>query len=430
MIEVALIKKGILLEIDIISDMSFISEQGFKTQIHSTIGENNAYEFINKGDRKIEIKVYFEDQNEYNSVVSFFEDGKPFLLKAPFFPLELLNLDGGISSEPYYKGFGIATLRFTTAKNINYDSSGSYFLGLNSETSASKKSFLDKMRGFAETALNFVGNTNQAIGSVTNKIAEYADAITSITQGLASSSSIVTNPINSVKASAYQVLGGVNSLITSIYSAIDAVKSIPSDINDFINAVMATGDSLNGLFDMGNESDSAKYNTDFLLTIGDSLADIPINNSVDTISLDEDGYKNVEFTLNIKNDNLSVVSTLILCSILINIYTNIESFNKLGRQDLDNLMTKTEKIYNRIISNGINNELLLQLDLLRVQFFKLFKKLSNDTSDTFIYKVVEPEFLVDIVYAVNGNLNSYEETKKLNNIIGDIVFDSVEVIVD
>ena len=430
MIKPTLVKEGIELPIEIISDAPFTHEQVFKTQIHSTIGKNNSYEFIEKGDRKLEIKVYLENQNEYDQLIAFFEDGKPFLLNAPFFPLEPLNLDGNISSEPHYKGFSIATLRFTTAENVNFTTDNLFILGVNSETLPSEKTFLEKMQDFGKKTFDFVGSTNQAIGKVTNEIGAYADAMTNITQGLASSSSIITNPISSITSSANQILGGVNGFITSIYSGINAIRRLPSDIDDFINGLTATGSRLNGLFDLGNASDNAKYNTEFLLEVGNAIVDVDIANLQDNPAVVNGEFTDVEYFLNIKNKNSSAVSSLILCSILINIYKNIDGINRLSQKDLDNLRERTEKIYNKVISNEISTDLTLQLDLLRTQFFKIFRRLTDNALKTYFYRVNEPEFLVDIVYAVNGNLNYYEETKKLNNILGDLVFDSVEVVVD
>ena len=64
----------------------------------------------------------------------------------------------------------------------------------------------------------------------------------------------------------------------------------------------------------------------------------------------------------------------------------------------------------------------------RNAFFRSYQPLYNSAAKVVILKLDEPRFLADVVYSVNGNFNYYQETRKLNNIIGSVVQGVVEVI--
>lgn len=430
-----LIKNGEDIEINIISTEQMPTTQIFKTKIHDTVSQENTFEFIGKGDLRIKLKLFFNTQEEYDNLINFLADGASFVLACSFFPLIAVNLDGNIEAERYYKGWGVATLPLTTAKNpYENDEALNEFVrkvlrSSAEDTLGSKKTFLDKLKDYGKNTFDFISNVNESVGSVTNEIAAYSAAINNIAQGLASSSSIITNPISSVKSSASQVIGGISGVLTSIQNAVQAIKQLPNDLDNLINSLLQIGDQFNDLFDLGNKNETQKYNCALLQSTADSIINADLTPENPAIADSDIASISPEFFLTtIQNKNSEAVAVLILGSILINLYQNAENIDKWNTLDLDKLRISTEKIYDFVISTEISSDFRLQLDLARVRFFKLFKILYFRATKTIAINVKKPSFLQDVVYSINGNLDYYDETKQLNGIIGNVVEGKIMVI--
>lgn len=429
-----LYKTGIALDLLVVGSDELSLNENFKTIVHKAIGNKDYYEFVGKGDQKLSFKTYIEDKNAYNDLLNFFEDGKPFLLelqdiKAPF------RLDGPIKSTKSYKDDSyIAELNFTSAQEPDFendiDISG---LGGIAETAANKKTALDKLRDWGKNTIDFVSNANGAVAAYTGKFQDYAVAINQLTAGIASSSSIITTPLSSVKNSVSSIIGGVSGVVSSIGTAINAIKQIPSDIDAMIDSILAIGDLFSNIFALDNKQEQLKTTCNFLVSVGDSLTNVAESPLTTRIISDDSFTYSVtydpEITLTSENDkNIEVLSVLILSSILLAIYDQSIQVTRWNKRDLDIILKKTEALFRFITSKEISGEIRTALVASRNAFFRSYQPLYSSAAKIVILKLDEPRFLADVIYSVNGNFNYYQETRKLNNIIGSVVQGTIEVI--
>ena len=184
---------------------------------------------------------------------------------------------------------------------------------------------------------------------------------------------------------------------------------------------------LNGLFNSENSNEDLKQSCEFLQTVADSIINADL--SADNPSVYSGDSVSAEFFLSeIKDRNNETISVLILASILINLYENAENIDKWNSISLEKLRSSTEAIYTYINSFKIDSEVSFQLDLARVRFFQIFQNLYKTSLKVITVKITEPSHLLDIIYSVNGNLDYYDETKQLNNIVGTTVYKDIQVI--
>jgi hypothetical protein len=430
-----LIKEGQELPVKILSNNVLSQTQTIKSRVHKLIGNEDSYEFIGIGDRKLTVPFYFDNQDDYQNLIDFIKDGSSVLLVCDFFPLEPIKIDGDIKLEPYYNGWGTATINFTTAIKDFEDKQNllSYYSSLSAtstlETKSDKKTFLDKMNNWANKVFKTVSKGNEFVGNVTNNVSAYSAAFTNVLSGISSGASIVTSPISSIKQNISDVTSGLSSVISSLQNVVLTIKQTPNDIQNLIDNFSLLGDQLNNLFDLGNKNESLKYNTDFLIRVSDAIINIDLSqdnqsiiNSYDNSLETENIYIKTEYFLpSLTNKTNEAISVLTLCSILLNLYGNSEKINRWNTIDLENLRKKTETLYNYISTFEIDTELSLELDLARNRFFKIFKILWDKAYKIEEFTITEPNFLENLVFSVNGNLDFYEDTKKLNNVIGGIV---------
>jgi hypothetical protein len=423
------------LEVKILSNEVYSRSNKIKTKVHPIIGDDDIYEFIGLGEKRIKIQFYFDNEDDFNNLSDFVSNGDPFLIVCKFFPLEPLKIDGDITLEPYYSGFGTATINFTTAVKDFDDKQNllSYYSSLaaqsTAETVSNKKNFLEKLNSWAEKTFETVSKGNQYVGNVTNNISAYSAAFTNVLSGISSGASIITNPISSIKTSISDVTSGLSSVISSLQNVVLTIKQIPTDVKTIIDSFSIIGDKLNNLFDLGNSNDSLKYNTDFLTRVSTSIMNIDLSQDNDSIINDYDKntsstneFSSTEYFLPALNKKTNdVMNVLLLCSILINLYENSSKINRWNTIDLENLRSRTETLYNYISTFELDTELSLELDLARNRFFKIFKILWDRAYNIVEFEITEPNFLENLVYSVNGNLDFYDENKKLNNAIGGIV---------
>ena len=426
-----LIKNGAELPISIISSGIFDGTQTMKNIVKKTIGDVDSFEFIGVGDRKVTIPLFFNTQDEYDNFFNFVKDGQAFLISCNFFPLVPVNIEGDISLKPYFKGCGTVELKLTTAISPYQDTVAllNYVPTITQDLAGSKKTVLDKLLGYGQKTFDFVSNTNQKIGVITNTVAAFAAAINNQAQGIAAISTIITNPISSIKNSISQIIGGVSGIVDAITNAINTINQIPSDTRQLIDSLSAVGDELNNLYDLGDSNETLKYNMLLLSGIGVALVDVDLSQDNEVISTYNSPYQDAEYFLTtIKNDNEDCAHVIILTSILINLYDNAGNINKWNSIDLDNLRIKTEKIYLFIVSFNIDIELKIALDIARNSFFRLFRVLYERSVKVISVELPEVVFLTDVVYSVNGNFDYLEETKKINNVIGTKVSGTILVV--
>lgn len=431
-----LYKSGIALDLMVIGSDELSLSENFKTIVHKAIGNKDYYEFVGRGDQKLSFKVYLEDKNAYNDLLNFFEDGKPFILelqdiKAPF------RLDGAVKSTKSYQDDSyISELNLTSAQEPDFENNTDISgLGGIAETVASNASTLDKLRTWANKTIDFVSNTNGSVAAYTGKFQDYATAINQLTGGVASSSSIITSPLSSVKNSISSIIGGVSSIVSSIGTAINAIKQVPDDIEAMIDSILAIGELFSNIFDLDDKQEQLKTTCNFLITVGTSLTEVaeePLTTKV--VSDDSLTYSvsyDPEITLTSENDkNIEVLSVLMLSSILLAIYSQATQVTRWNKRDLEAILSQTETLFRFITSKEISGEIRTSLVAARNAFFRSYQPLYASAAKIVTLQLDQPRFLADVVYSVNGNFNYYQETKKLNNIIGSVVQGTVEVISD
>lgn len=443
-----LFKKGkiIPLELRVIADNEGLQiDDEFKNSIKKSIGGGNYFEYIGKGDQKLNISAFIKDKTEYDELIEFFSDGKPFTLVLNDISANY-NLIGSVSARQTYLGIKpkatltnptpsteysyIVSFQLTSAQDPSFEDE-SFDSGWRPDTKLPSLSALDKLRAWGKNTIKFVGDVNQKVGAITGKFAQYATAINQLTAGIASSSSIITSPISSVKNSISSIIGGVSSIVSAIGTAINAVKQLPDDIDGMIDAMLAIGEQFSNLFNSPNKDEQVKNTINLLIDISIALTNVdkaPIEIKVIT----EDPYS-VEFDAGIfvatlDNTNNDVMSVLILSSILLAIYDQSSLINRWNNKDLDNLLKQSETLFEYIINKDLATEVRTALIDARNAFFKSFKVLYQEADSIIEVFLEEPKFLYDVVYSVNGNYDYYNDTKKLNNIIGSVVNGKILVI--
>lgn len=433
------------LNLNIIGNSPLLREREIKSVIHRTIGDDNSYERIGTGDMQISIPIFVESTSNFNEIVDFFSNTKPFIFSYLGELSEPLNFVGNLKQEFFKDGVGEMTLIFTTAQGEEDLPFGKPKSAPDLFSKSNEAKWLDKLRSFGEKIFgsnglgkkifDFTSNANEKIGNFTNSVAKYSYALENIGNGVGGMSSIITNPINSIKNSASRVIGGIESAISGFQNSIQAILSVPSEINSIIDRFLLIGDQLNDLFNIGSKDDQLKQSSEFLGNVAESF--ITLSENQNSISpniyyevVSDTGEVSIEFRAEyfLDNFNNKGISVLLLSSILITMYQNAQQIKRWNTKDLDNLKSKTEAIYNYITSQSIPSDLQFQMDIARSDFFKIFKILYQNAIKTIELNLNMPKFLFDIIYEINGNFDYYYETKKLNNVVGGVVEGKIKII--
>lgn len=425
-----LIKQGIPFDLKILGEDELKVVNSFKTKIHKTLGNSDFYQFIGKGDQQVSFKIFLASLEEYDSLVSFFTDGLPFALEIDDFRLPF-RLNGNLqASKSYQDGSYIVELSFTSAQDPDAFDTGA---GVSEiiKTQFRKPTALDTLKDWGSKTIDFVGNTNSSVSAFTGKYQEYSVAINQLANGIGSSSTIITSPISSVRNSTSTIIGGVAGVVSSIGTAINAIQQVPNDISGMLDSILDIGDQLSNIFNLDDKDAQVKTTTNFLIDAANGLIEVDLT-PLSGKTVIADPYS-VEFDAEIvltalDNKNNEVLSVLILSSILIAIYEESSQITRWNRRDLDNLLKQTETLFEYITSKDISRDIREQLFLARNSFFATFRPLYENALNIIEVFVNEPRLLVDIVYSVNGNFDYYDDTKKLNNIIGSIVQGKIQVI--
>lgn len=443
-----LIKNGQPFEIKVIGTEDLIIDEGFKNVVHSILGDREIYEYVGKSDQKISLTLYLKNKDEYDSLISFFKDGKPFAFRVADFD-GIYNLNGSVKArKSFYDGSYSAEVNFTDAKNLQ--SIGGLFQSNELlgpfQSSSSKPEWIESISEYANktidfegnpidsegnTIIDFVGNTNSLIAAYTGKFQEYSVAINRVASGIGSSSTIITSPISSVRNSASSIIGGVSSVISSIGTAINAIKQVPNQTSNMIDSILDIGEQLSNIFNNDDKQQQSKQTTSFLIDVGDVLIDVA-ELPVDSKTVIEDPYSvtfDPELTISsIGNRNIDMLSILMLSSILLAIYDESSQVTDWNKDDLDRIMKQTNILFEYIMSKELSSDVRSNLIYARNSFFRSFKSLYDNSLSFVTVEVREPSFLTDVVYSVNGNFDYYLETKKFNNVLGSIVQGNIKVL--
>lgn len=425
--EPSLIKNEVSLPIKIVSNGTFDGKQVLKNSIKEQLGNNNSFEFNGLGDRKIKVPIYLDNQASFEKIIDFLSDGKPFLISCPFFPLRPVNIEGDLDLKPYYKGHGTLTLNLTTAISPFQDTTNLFNYKITSNPPLDKATFLDSLRDFGESVLNFqIPNQDSKFANFSNNIAVYSSQINNIAQGIAGKSSIITNPISSIKNSASQIAGGISGVVNSLQNTVNVVKKLPSDVDNIINSFSQIGDQLNDLFDLDDPDATLQYSTELLQSVAEGIIESPVSD--DNPDIPEETNKTKYFLVSPEDDNKAATDVLILSPILLSIYENTENIDKWNSIDLIRLRLKAETIYSFINGKELSTDFRNQLTIARNRFFDRFKILYGRAIKIVDVDLQTTKFLTDVVYSVNGNYDFLAETKELNRVVGTRVIGKISVI--
>lgn len=422
------------INLDIIGNLPLLKEREVKSVVHRTIGDDNSYERIGIGDEQTTIPIFIDRKSSFDALVDFFSDKRPFIFSYQGDLSQPLNLVGNLREELFTDGSGEMTLVFTTAQSKEDLPYGIPISDL--PTDPPDQTWLDKLKTYGQNVFDFTSKKNEKIGGFTSTISQYASALENIGNGVGGMSSIITTPINSIKSSVSRVTGGIQAAISGFQNAIQAILSVPDVIDGIIDQFLAIGDQLSSLFDTGTKDNQIKQSTEFLGNVAEEFISVSGEQSKTSpdiyyeVTDDDTGEVSVEFRPEniLDQTNNVAISVLLLSSILIAMYQGAQQIGRWNTTDLDNLRDKTESIYNYISSHGIPSDIQYQMDIARSQFFATFKILVQKAIKTVDVYLNMPRFLADVVYDVNGNFDYYSDTKKLNNIVGEVAEGKITVI--
>jgi len=109
---------------------------------------------------------------------------------------------------------------------------------------------------------------------------------------------------------------------------------------------------------------------------------------------------------------------LFLCGLLINLEEIVGDIDKISLADLDYYKTSFNKSYAYIVSKDIiDQNLRTEMELCKIRFFKVYGNLYAKSIKTIEVNIEIPTSLHTIVYNINGNLDFFDETMQLNNIV-------------
>jgi len=426
-----LYKNGRYLDIAVLGTEELDLFDDFKNKVFKSIGDKDYYQHVGKGEQTLNLKIFLKDKDAYDSLIGFFYDGTAFALELNDIS-KTYNLNGGIkSTKSLADDSYIAEINLTSALDPDFDDVGFDTQLTLKETIFKKSTALETLRNWSKSTMSFVENTNSKVASFTGKYQEYSVAITQITNGVASSGSIITSPLSSIINSTSSIIGGVAGIVSSIGTAINAIKQTPNQLDGLIDSLLDIGDQFANIFNLNNKSDQAKTTTNFLTSVSAALIEVD-NQDLSPRIVTEEPYS-VSYDPEIviedkKGSNNDILSVLVLSSILLAIYEESTQVTRWNKTDLDNLLKQTETLFEYITSKNISSDIRSALILARNNFFASFNALYKNASKTVVVDVLEPKFLSDVVYSVNGNFDYYNDTKKLNNIIGSVVQGRIEVI--
>ena len=186
------------------------------------------------------------------------------------------------------------------------------------------------------------------------------------------------------------------------------ITTTPTEIsNIYINISTATQDLFN-VFSAENQDEEIKMNVNF---------------GCDTINLiyntdfNEDIYGSSQNVVELKQSN-DMLKILFLCSLIANLEDKISELGTVNLPNLNYYKNSFEKAYLYIIaSNVIDTDLRRQVDLCKIRFFRIYNNLYQKAIKVREVNIEIPTSLHQIVYNTNGNLDFFDETMQINNIV-------------
>lgn len=396
---------GEYIDLNIITNNDLSDTIPLKTQIHQTIGDYDIFEWIGQGATSIKMQLYFQSEEEF-IVFKLFVFGTQMTLVRKNFRNVIVNITGDISPSYTYYGNYIVNVEFTTARDPSQTTD--FDINIFSYDVGSKKTLLDKLSIASEKIISFVGNTNEKIGTVTNTIELSTTLINNTAQALASSQSILTTPLGAIQRSGANIVEAISSINQSLNNISFILKTSPSNIQSIFTGISSATESLFNVFSSDNLNEGLIMNSNL---------GCDIINAIYNADFNDDIYGSSENVLTLKKQN-DMLKILFLTGLIANLEEKISEMNTVSLLNLNYYKTSFEKSYFYIISNEITDpDLRWQAELCKIRFFRTYNNLYSKATKVIEFNVDIPTSLHAIVYSVNGNLDFFDETMQLNNIV-------------
>ena len=392
-------------EINILTDTNIDVNTTIKSQVQENLGDFATYQYIGEGATTITLSLYFSSQQEFNDL-KYFALGQQMTLRRQNFADQVVNCTNSISQSQTSHGQITATFEFTTARDgTEMDNFNFTFVA---EDVGSSATFLSKLQSASAKIFSFVGNVNEKIGNFTGKIGIISDSIANIGLAAASTSTTLTTPISQIKNSASNVTGAISSITQSLKNVIFVITSTPSDISAIFTGVTSAMKSVFTVFSSDDDDEQARMNASF----GSSVIDTIIETNFD------DGlYGSSQNVIEMKKQN-EMLKVMLCSGLIVNLVEILKEMNTVSSRDLQVYKKSFDKAYSFcILSDAIDTDFRNELELCKIRFYSGYKNLLAKASNIYEVNLEVATSLHQIVFSVNGNLDYFDETMKLNNII-------------
>jgi hypothetical protein len=392
-------------EINILTDTNIDVNTTLKSQVQENLGDFATYQYIGEGATTITLSLYFANQQEFNDLKSFVI-GEQLTLRRQNFTDQIVNCTGSISQSQTSHGQITATFEFTTARDgTEMDDFNFTFVA---QDVSSSTTFLSKLQGASAKIFSFVGNVNEKIGNFTGKIGIVADSIANIGLAIASANTILTTPSSQIKNSTSSVTGAISSITQALQNVIFVIKSTPSDISAIFIGITSAMKSVFTVFSSDDDDEQARMNANFGSSVIDIIIETNFNNGI---------YGSSQNVIEMKQQN-EMLKVMLFSSLIVNLAEILKEMNTVSIRDLQVYKQSFDKAYSFcILSDIIDADFRNELELCKIRFYSTYKNLLSKARDVYELNVEVATSLHQIVFSVNGNLDYFDETMKLNNII-------------
>jgi len=396
---------GEYIDLNIVSNNDFSDNTRLKTQVHQTIGDYDIFEWIGEGATSIKMQLYFANEEEFVFFKQFAYGTQMTLVRQNFRNV-IINLTSDLSPSYTYFGNYTVNVEFTTARDPSQTTD--FDINIFSYNVGSKKTLFDKLQITSEKIFSFVGNINEKIGVFTNSIELATSLINNITQALTSSQSILTTPLNTIQRSSANIVQAISTINQSLNNISFIISTTPSNIGSIFTGIVSATESLFEVFSSDIQDEQLTVNANF---------GCDVINTIYNADFNDDIYGSSQNVTILKEQN-DMLKILFLCGLIANLEEKISEINSVSLLNLTYYKTTFEKAYLYIISSDIiDPDLRQQTELCKIRFFRTYNNLYAKATKVIEVNVEIPTSLHSIVYNVNGNLDFFNETMQLNNIV-------------
>lgn len=396
---------GEYIDLNIATGQDFTDNTTLKTQIHQTIGDYDIFEWIGQGATSIKLQLYFANEEDLIAFKLFAVNAQMTLVRKNFRNV-IVNLTGDISPSYTYYGQHIVSVEFTTARDPTQTTD--FDINVFTYDVGSKKTLLNKLQIALQKIVSFVGNVTEKIGTFINSIEAATALINNIAQALASSQSILTTPLGAIQRSGANIVQAISTINQALSNVSFIIKTTPSNITSIFTGITNATESLFSVFSSDSQNEELIMNSNLGCDVINAIYNADFNDGI---------YGSSENVLTLKAQN-DMLKILFLTGLIANLEEKISEMNTVSLLNLNYYKTSFDKAYLYIISNKVTDpDLRRQTELCKIRFFRTYNSLYSKATKVIEFNIDIPTSLHSIVYSVNGNLDFFNETMQLNNIV-------------